>query len=699
MPLLKGKQVATGADGIATANLVDASVTNAKLGTSAVTRAKILDGEVIEDKIATDAVSTTKIVDLNVTTGKIAANAVTPAKADLTQVWAFTAAPTYNADPVGANDLARKSYVDSMGGGGSGVTTMAAIGAAPNANAATISGVNLNLEPASASFGGVVTTGTQTFAGAKTFSGTLSAAGLTSSNGSLALTGAATGVLLSTSGTVAPVAPGTNGNVLTSNGTTWTSAAPTGGSGVTTMAAIGSSPNANGASIAGVTLSLEPASASFGGVVTTGTQTMAGAKTWSGAAVFSSTLSAAGVTSSTGALTLTGAATGVLLSTSGTVAPVAAGTSGNVLISNGTTWAGSLTNGAVLGVGSAFSPTSTIHAKTSGSTTVAAETTSSSSSAGFVATNSSGNNFVAKTYSTSAAGSFIGQAFANASVFATSGPTRILFGSDSFGGGAPIYFGVNDIETFRLGLSTDNRATITAGTLATTKQALSITATLPNPGGASVEKVIQKTITLATSANNSAQFGQRLDMVATGYTGSGVVIGQYTYNDSSGTGTGIWSGLGGNWGAGAAALGTTATGHNVGHHGYAGNALLNIGSYGMSDVIGASKTNIGVAGRGINGGAGGVQIGGYFTLLNTTLPTFTSAAIIADNGTQADPIALFRSNGTSLVSIVDGGDVVSLDSAKGFVLKDAAGTPHYWRISVSTIGVLTTADLGTSPPT
>ena len=57
-----------------------------------------------------------------------------------------------------------------------GVTTMAAIGSTPNANGATISGVNLNLEPASASYGGIVTTGAQTFAGAKTFSPTLTAA-------------------------------------------------------------------------------------------------------------------------------------------------------------------------------------------------------------------------------------------------------------------------------------------------------------------------------------------------------------------------------------------------------------------------------------------------------------------------------------------------------------------------------------------
>lgn len=53
---------------------------------------------------------------------------------------------------------------------GTKVGALGAIGATANANGATLSGVTLNLEPASASFGGVVTTGTQTFAGAKTFS-------------------------------------------------------------------------------------------------------------------------------------------------------------------------------------------------------------------------------------------------------------------------------------------------------------------------------------------------------------------------------------------------------------------------------------------------------------------------------------------------------------------------------------------------
>lgn len=50
---------------------------------------------------------------------------------------------------------------------------------------------------------------------------------------------------------------------------------------ISSLTAIGSSANANGMTVTSGVLNLEPASASFGGVVTTGTQTMAGAKTFS----------------------------------------------------------------------------------------------------------------------------------------------------------------------------------------------------------------------------------------------------------------------------------------------------------------------------------------------------------------------------------------------------------------------------------
>lgn len=61
------------------------------------------------------------------------------------------------------------AWAAPTGGGGGGSITLAPIGATPNANAATLTGSTLNLEPASASFGGVVTTGAQTFEGLKTF--------------------------------------------------------------------------------------------------------------------------------------------------------------------------------------------------------------------------------------------------------------------------------------------------------------------------------------------------------------------------------------------------------------------------------------------------------------------------------------------------------------------------------------------------
>ena len=59
-----------------------------------------------------------------------------------------------------------------------GAISLAAIGITPNANGASLVGSLLNLQPASASFGGVITTGTQTFAGDKTLTGTLYGIGL-----------------------------------------------------------------------------------------------------------------------------------------------------------------------------------------------------------------------------------------------------------------------------------------------------------------------------------------------------------------------------------------------------------------------------------------------------------------------------------------------------------------------------------------
>ncbi len=166
-----------------------------------------------------------------------------------------------------------------------GVSSLADIGNTANAKGASISGTTLTLQPADGTYGGVVTTGTQTFAGAKSFSNTTASSSTTTGavivGGGVGIAGALNvGGNTAITGTI-KIAGGTPGlgKVLTSDAdglASWASP-----SGITTLSTIGSTANGNGATISGSTLNLQPASADFGGVVTTGTQTFAGAKTFS----------------------------------------------------------------------------------------------------------------------------------------------------------------------------------------------------------------------------------------------------------------------------------------------------------------------------------------------------------------------------------------------------------------------------------
>lgn len=95
---------------------------------------------------------------------------------------------------------------------------------------------------------------------------------------------------------------------------------------------------------------------------------------------------------------------------------------------------------------------------------------------------------------------------------------------------------------------------------------------------------------------------------------------------------------------------------------------------------------------------------GFSWTLLTDTPTSLAGYGITDpvelitNKNNANGYAGLSSVSRTTKGVDTTDDVIVDTSAKGLVLKDSAGTPHYWRISVSTLGVLTATDLGTTKP-
>ncbi len=138
----------------------------------------------------------------------------------------------------GAKTFTNTITASNLSGTNTGDVTLAAVDSAgiANANGATLTGQVINLRSATALFAGVVNTGVQSFAGAKTFTNTITASNLSGTN-----TGDVTLAVIDSAGVA----------------------------------------NANGATLTGQVLNLRSATASFGGIVNTGTQSFAGAKTFS----------------------------------------------------------------------------------------------------------------------------------------------------------------------------------------------------------------------------------------------------------------------------------------------------------------------------------------------------------------------------------------------------------------------------------
>lgn len=285
---------------------------------------------------------------------------------------------------------------------------------------------------------------------------------------------------------------------------------------------------------------------------------------------------------------------------------------------------------------------------------------------------------------------------------------QLQYNNSSAFGGANLYF---DSANDRFGFwqaSPTHKIEAVVGTLADTVSAFYLSATMPTTITAANHAVDWQITSAGSSSFSPRAF--RINLLA-GYTGDSTTIVQIMTNSAAGTSTldpFSVSSPAGNRGFQASASATTV-GTNIGGLNQARNSsTTNIGSFNYVDITGANATNYGVIGNvivatsgtskniGVAGIAlnGSVTIGGYFGLQNA-IPTFTSAALMCDNGSTTSDIFAARDNGTITFNIIDGGNVgifqrtptsrlqlnydqnsVSTADSNGFLLANAIGATN-----------------------
>lgn len=193
-------------------------------------------------------------------------------------------------------------------------------------------------------------------------------------------------------------------------------------------------------------------------------------------------------------------------------------------------------------------------------------------------------------------------------------------------------------------------------------------------------------VSLTTTSTSTVVEGLRVALNA-GYTGANSSFVSQMYNAAAGTGANLkmatsFSNPLGNAGLNTFAHATT-TGYNIGGYYEALGGNLSVGVIGKSITNKSNATNIGVIGVANQTSGTPIRIGGYFGLGGSDTPTFTSAALVADNGTLASPIFLARDNGTIVFSVEDSGNIVlgsqaalATTATNGFAyIPTCAGTP------------------------
>lgn len=240
--------------------------------------------------------------------------------------------------------------------------------------------------------------------------------------------------------------------------------------------------------------------------------------------------------------------------------------------------------------------------------------------------------------------------------------SNIQVGTTTVGGGTTLRLlydnaGVlGESSTWTLGTS-GTLLVGTAGTLADAASALTVTAT--QSSSATATQIGAKVN--ITSAGSAAQDSRALSSnLLAGYTGSSATYANYADNVAAGVGSTPFPSSSvpvGNIGVSGSARATT-TGTNIGVHGRGDLGDVSIGVAGYANTNKTNGLNIGGAFSAQNSNSGGVMIGAFISLRQTTNPA-VSAALLVDNSSVAQPIAIFRDNGTAVFTIADGGAVTA----------------------------------------
>lgn len=218
--------------------------------------------------------------------------------------------------------------------------------------------------------------------------------------------------------------------------------------------------------------------------------------------------------------------------------------------------------------------------------------------------------------------------------------------------------GSNVTFTNRYAIGADGLAVV-GGTLVDKMPMMTASGTMPTTITAA-----QQAMSFSVASAGTSSFASRVLQVTytAGYTGSSSTQTISGTNSVAGTGSTLvpasgTTGATGNIGFQGNAVATT-TGLNAGAVGAALGGNVNAGVIGSAQAAKNSATNIGVVGSAINTGTSPVHIGGFFSLNQTTVPT-GSAALIADNGSQSNPVFIAAVNGTTKFSVDSGGTITN----------------------------------------